>query len=307
MSRRLLFVHAHPDDEASKGAATAARYVDEGAEVTLVTCTGGEAGDVLNPAAEVGDEDMASIRARELAAAVAAIGFTRTHRLGYRDSGWHEDPGDVPEGVFSRLPIDEPARRLAGILRTERPHVVVTYPEDGGYPHPDHIMTHLVTERAMTLAADAHADLGDAAGAGAGAWQVAKVYASTIFPAERLEALHAAMLDEHGESPYTKWLEKRAERRFGPDPDSRIACAGHFERRDAALLAHVTQVDPEGMWFAVPRELERRVYPYEGFLLLRSAVLTRLPEADLFAGLDPEAWDAANLAPATCGSVGAER
>src|SRR5690606_38667484 len=98
VNRRLMFVHAHPDDESSKGAATAVHYVDDGAEVVLVTCTGGEAGEVLNPsAAHATPEEMGGIRARELAAAVAAIGFTRTYGLGYADSGYHEDPAEVPE------------------------------------------------------------------------------------------------------------------------------------------------------------------------------------------------------------------
>jgi mycothiol S-conjugate amidase len=194
---RLLLIHAHPDDEASKRAATAAHYVDEGHEVVLVTCTGGEAGEVLNPNAEAVDPAvMADVRARELEAAVAAIGFTRTYGLGYVDSGYHEDPADVPEGTFARAPLDEPSRTIAGIIRRERPHVIVTYPEDGGYPHPDHIMNHLVTVRGMELAEDPAADLGDVPGSDLPAWRVPKVYASDIFPPERVTALHHAMLEQ---------------------------------------------------------------------------------------------------------------
>jgi mycothiol S-conjugate amidase len=305
MTRRLLFVHAHPDDEASKGAATAAHYVDDGAEVVLVTCTGGEAGDVLNPSAEAVDPAlMADIRARELEAAVAAIGFTRTYGLGYVDSGYHEDPADVPAGTFSRTPLDEPSRTLAGLLRRERPHVVVTYPEDGGYPHPDHIMNHLVTVRGMELAEDASADLSDTPGGSLPPWRVPKVYAATIFPPERIDALHAAMLEHTGESPFTEWLEKRADRDPGPDPDARVACGDHFSRRDAALLAHVTQIDPDGFWFGIPRELEREHYPYEGYLLLRSDIVVTRPEDDLFAGLDVDAYDA-EVARATEGVASA--
>jgi len=155
-ARRLLFVHAHPDDESSKGAATAAHYVDAGDRVTLVTCTDGAAGDVLNPsfdAARLEALGMAAVRREELAAAVAAIGFHATYDLGYADSGWHEDAAAVPEGTFARMDLDVAAAALADVLRTERPHVIVTYPENGGYPHPDHIMTHLVTVRAVELAA----------------------------------------------------------------------------------------------------------------------------------------------------------
>ncbi|MFA9429869.1 mycothiol conjugate amidase Mca [Egicoccus sp. AB-alg2] len=287
MNRRLLFVHAHPDDESSKGAATAARYADEGAEVVLVTLTGGEAGEVLNPsAAAVAPEEMGATRARELAAAVAAIGFTRTHGLGYRDSGYHENPDDVPAGSFARTPVDQSARELAAIVRHERPQVVVTYPEDGGYPHPDHIMCHAVTMRALELAEDPDADLDDGPGGQAGPWRVPKVYASGVFPPGRVHALHEALLARTGVSPFTEWLEQRPERFEGPEPDALVECADWFARRDAALLAHVTQIDPDGFWFEVPREVERQAYPYEGYYLLRSDVPIERPESDLFAGLD---------------------
>lgn len=298
MTRRLLFVHAHPDDEASKGAATAARYLDEGAEVVLVTCTGGEAGDILNPNVDPIDPGaMAEARARELAASVAAIGFTRSHDLGFVDSGYHEDPLDVPEGTFSRAPVDEPAVLLAGIIRRERPHVVVTYPEDGGYPHPDHIMNHRVTIRAMELAEDPAADLAAAPGGDQPAWHVPKLYASGVHPSERVLTLHEAMVERGLESPYEKWLERRRDNGDASPgdglPDARIHCADWFERRDAALRAHVTQIDPNGRWFAVPRDVERERYPYEAYVLLRSDVEVDRPEDDLFAGLDLDAVDAA--------------
>jgi mycothiol S-conjugate amidase len=291
-----MYVHAHPDDESSKGAATAAMYADQGTEVTLVTCTGGEAGDVLNPKADPVDRDaMATARARELAAAVAAIGFARTYELGYVDSGYHEDPADIPEGTFGRTPVDEPAATLAGILRRERPHVVVTYPEDGGYPHPDHIMNHAVTMRGMELAEDAQADLSGVAGGELPAWRVTKVYASSIFPSERVLTLHEAMLARGLESPYVRWLERRdqsPEDAVDDSPDARIPCAAWFSRRDAALLAHVSQIDPDGGWFQVPRELERERYPYESYVILRSDVEVVRPEQDLFTGVDPAAADA---------------
>jgi mycothiol S-conjugate amidase len=286
VTRRLMFVHAHPDDEASKGAATAARYVDDGVEVVLVTCTGGEAGDVLNPSAKVDAAGgMADVRAAELAAAVAAIGFTRSYGLGYVDSGYHEDPAEVPDGTFARTALDEPSRVLAGLIRRERPQVVVTYPEDGGYPHPDHIMNHLVTIRALELAEDPDVDLDDTPGGSRDRWRVPKVYASTIFPPERIDALHHGMLDRGLESPFTDWLERRPGRLDVPDPDCRVRCEQQFARRDAALLAHVSQIDPDGFWFHVPRDLEAELYPYEGYLLLRSDVAVQRPEDDLFAGL----------------------
>jgi mycothiol S-conjugate amidase len=288
MSARILFVHAHPDDEASKGAATAARYVDEGHRVVLVTCTDGAAGEVLNPHFDTGILDavpLATVRAGELADAVAAIGFSAAHRLGFADSGWHEDPAAVPDGTFARTDLDVAAAALAAVVRAERPHVVVTYPEDGGYPHPDHIMTHLVTMRGLELAADpAHA------GDGTRPWRVAKVYATSAFPRERIAALHAAQLAAGLESTHEQWLATRREDEASPD--ARVRCDAWFARRDAALRAHVSQVDPEGDWFDVPADAERAAYPWEPYLLLASEVATRLPEEDLLAGLDPAAWDA---------------
>jgi mycothiol S-conjugate amidase len=284
--RRLVFVHAHPDDESSKGAGTAARYVDAGAEVVLVTCTGGEAGEVLNPKLDpIPPDELTRVRARELAAAVEAIGFTRIHQLGFRDSGYHEDPEDVPEGTFARVDLDESGVALARILREERPHVVVTYPPDGGYPHPDHIRVHAVTMRALELAED-----GDRAELEGEPWRVPKVYACTAFPKVRVLALHQAIEATGAESPFRAWLERREEQ-AERDEDryeltTRIDIGDWIERRDAALRAHATQVDPDGFWFQVDRDLEREVFPYESFLSVRSDVDIDPPEDDLFAGLD---------------------
>lgn len=273
-AKRLMFLHAHPDDESSKGAATAAKYVDAGARVTLVTFTDGSAGDLLNPHATFGDESVAEVRRRELAEAVDAIGFHATYGLGQRDSGWHEDPTDIPDGTFARANIDTVADELARLIRAEQPQVVVTYPENGGYPHPDHIMTYLVSMRALELA--------EAPGTNQAGWRVPKVYAATTFTFERITALHAAI---EVNSPFTDWLKKRNDRAFGPPPDTRIRCGEWFPRRDAALLAHRTQVDPNGIWFAVPRDVEQDVYPFEGFYLLRSDVVVPPDETDLFHGL----------------------
>jgi len=272
IARRIMFVHAHPDDESSKGAATAARYVDEGARVTLVTCTDGAAGEVLNASFDMAALEavgMTRVRSDELDDAVAAIGFHAVHLLGFPDSGWHEDASAVPAGTFARMDLDVAAEALAAVIREERPQVVVTYPENGGYPHPDHIMTHLVTVRAVELAAPE--------------WQVVKLYAANTFLRERVLALHEAMLAAGLESPYAEWIEEG--RRPDVVPHARIHCAGTFQRRDAALLAHASQVDPDGMWFAVPRDLEREAYPWEAYELLWSLVPTVIPEGDLFHGI----------------------
>jgi mycothiol S-conjugate amidase len=281
--RRLLVVHAHPDDESSKGAATSARYVDEGADVVLVTCTGGEEGEVLNKnAGAITHQELPAVREAELAAAVAAIGFTRVHHLGERDSGWHEDLANMPSGdCFWHAPLDRPAGLLAGIIRAETPQVIVTYPPDGGYPHPDHIKTHDVTMRAVALAADPYANVvGEP-------WAVSRVVGTTVFTGSHLRAMHEAMLAAGHLSPYEDWLSGDRPAR---DADrlpvaARVHVADWFARRDAALLAHVTQVDPAGMWFAVPRDIERATWPWESFVAILPAEIPGAPLDDLFAGV----------------------
>jgi len=163
---------------------------------------------------------------------------------------------------------------------------VVTYPPDGGYPHPDHIRTHDVTMLAVELAADPDADVEGEP------WQVARVVGCTVFTRPRLEALHGAMLERGLESPYEKWLhpDEGEEPRPLRDADRmpvavQVDVAQWFPRRDAALLAHATQVDPAGNWFAMPRDVEREAFPYEVFVALRPEHVEDGPFDDLFAGL----------------------
>lgn len=283
---RLMSVHAHPDDESSKGAGTAARYVAEGHRVRVVTCTGGERGDVLNPRLQH-DADVAArlpeVRRDEMARAVAALGIEHTW-LGFEDSGLPEgDPlPPLPDGCFATLPLEETVPRLVEELRGFRPHVVVTYNEQGGYPHPDHIMTHQLTMAALDAAADAdyRPELGEP-------WEARKVYYDVGFSTPRLRAVHDAMLREGLESPFAEWLERRGEM---PERhvSARIEVADYFGARDEALRAHATQVDPEGFFFAVPRELEREVWPWEEFELARTTVPVHEPETSLFAGIEEE-------------------
>ena len=281
---RLMAVHAHPDDESSKGAATMAKYLAEGVDVMVVTCTGGERGDVLNPAAQ-GDVDLHglhAVRMAEMAAAVQALGV-RHAWLGFEDSGFPEgDPKPpLPAGCFADLPVEQTLPPLVELLRGFRPQVVTTYDEMGGYPHPDHIRTHQTTMAAIDAAADPayRPDLGEP-------WQVLKVYYNHQFTKSRVLALHEAMLAAGLESPYAEWIDNWSER---DDTFSRVTtridAVDFFDVRDAALLAHRTQIDPEGMWFAVPLDMQRRVWPTEDFELARSRVSTTLPEDDLFAGV----------------------
>ncbi len=284
---RLMAVHAHPDDESSKGAATLARYAAEGVDVLVVTCTGGERGSVLNPSyGEVppGLEAMREVRRGEMAAAAAALGV-RQHWLGFVDSGYPEgDPlPPVPEGCFSLVPLEEASRPLVELVREFRPHVMTTYDPTGGYPHPDHIMCHRVGAEAFHAAGDPDRYVGTGA-----PWQVAKLYYNHGFSMSWLRAMHEKLVEHGIESPFGDWIESRVAREV-PEREvtTHIECAAYFDRRDAALRSHATQIDPEGLFFAVPREIELEAWTTEQFELAASHVPTTLPEDDLFAGLRP--------------------
>ncbi|HEX7353765.1 MAG TPA: mycothiol conjugate amidase Mca, partial [Mycobacteriales bacterium] len=206
---RLMAVHAHPDDESSKGAATMAKYVRDGVDVLVVTCTGGERGDVLNPQmAAVEPADMPALRIREMAAAAEILGV-RHHWLGFVDSGLPQgDPlPPLPDGCFATVPLEESGPSLVALIREQRPQVMTTYDEQGGYPHPDHIRTHEISMWALDKAADPdfRPDLGPA-------WQVAKVYYHLTFTKDRLVALDEAARRAGLESPYAEWLARWEDR-----------------------------------------------------------------------------------------------
>lgn len=282
----MMTVHAHPDDESSKGAATCARYADEGREVVVVTCTGGERGSILNPAMNRPGvlDDMPAVRRAEMARAAEILGVQ--HRwLGYVDSGLPEgDPlPPLPEGCFALGDVDEQVGSLVAVIRELRPHVLVTYDERGGYPHPDHIRCHEISVAAFDAAADPdrYPEAGEP-------WQALKLYYSHGFSRARMEAFHAALLERGLESPYGEWLSNWST--DIPDPGlrvtTRVQCADWFPVRDEALRAHATQIDPESRWFHVPSDLQREVWPTEDYELVRSLVEAPLPEDDLFAGIE---------------------
>jgi mycothiol S-conjugate amidase len=288
---RLMAVHAHPDDESSKGAATMARYAREGADVLVVTCTGGERGDILNPAMDRPEivANLAAVRRQELVTAINILGVRQVD-LGFHDSGLPQKPEGASDDFelppldpdcFASQPLDVTARALVEVVRRERPHVMVTYDENGGYPHPDHIACNRISVAAFDSAGDPerYPDAGEP-------WQPSKLYYVHGWHKQKLTAIHEALLARGLESPYAEWLE-----RWVDDPSSegrvttRVRCDEFYELRNAALIAHATQVDPAGSWFAVPLDLQREVWPTEDYELVRSHVDSDIPEDDLFAGL----------------------
>jgi len=280
----ILTVHAHPDDESSKGASTIARYHAEGVRTVLVCCTGGEAGEILNPAMdrpEVRDK-LPEVRLQELARATEVIGFDEVALLGYRDSGMPGSECNAHPDCFAQAPLDEAVGKLVAIVRRERPQVIITYSDDQqGYPHPDHLRVHEITLPAFDAAGDP-----DAYPEAGPPWQPLKLYYSGWSQA-RMIATHEKFLELGLESPFKpEWIDR-------PARDDRITttidvAAHHLVRRNA-LLAHATQIDPTSkFWFGLPPEIV--VYPYDDFILARSLVdgggrNGEAREDDLFAGL----------------------
>jgi mycothiol S-conjugate amidase len=290
----LLTVHAHPDDEASKGAPTLARYHAEGVRTVLVCATGGEEGDLHNPALRgpgqpfhgLGPEEertlLAEMRPRELVLSASIIGFDEVVMLGYRDSGMPDSPANDHPDSFHRAELDEATGRLVAVLRRERPQVVITYSDDqAGYPHPDHVKVHDISVLAFERSGDPtwYPEAGEA-------WQPSKLY-YTIWSKQRLLAVHEALLRLRGSSPYGRdWLDR-------PDQDHRITTRldvrDYLWARSGALRAHATQIDPaHPWWFGLSDEEMAEVFPWEDWVLARSTVggpAAGELEDDLFAGV----------------------
>lgn len=289
--RRLLLVHAHPDDETINNGATMARYVAEGAHVTLVTCTAGEEGEVLVPDLEHlaagADDALGPHRQSELAQAMAALGVADHRFLGgpgrYRDSGMMGTPANEHPECFWRADLAEAATLLAEVVREVRPQVVVTYDEIGGYGHPDHIQAHRVATYGTALAAVAsyRPDLGPA-------WSPAKVYWNAMprgFVADGIERMKAAGSSFFG-------VESVDDLPFVV-PDSAISAAVdatvYVERKLDAMRAHATQIAVDGPFFALSNHIGMQAWGQE-FYRLASGVAGPVDpetgwESDLFAGV----------------------
>jgi mycothiol S-conjugate amidase len=279
-------VHAHPDDEASKGAGTTAKYADEGVHNVLVCCTGGEAGDILNPAVEHPGtpEKMHEMRMAELAESVRVLGYAELHMLGYHDSGMPDTETNARPDNFANAPMEEAVGRLVRVIRAERPQVIITYRDDRNfYPHPDHIRVHEISVPAFDLAGDpeAYPDAGEP-------WQPLKLY-YVSWSIARVKALHEAYTRRGEESPYVSWFERGFDKDRSDEFTTLIDVGDYLHKRREALLAHRTQVDPAGFWMRLPDDVIREVFPWEEYTLARSLVDNGVVdgefEDDLFAGI----------------------
>ncbi|PWI43943.1 N-acetyl-1-D-myo-inositol-2-amino-2-deoxy-alpha-D-glucopyranoside deacetylase [Streptomyces sp. ICBB 8177] len=290
-ARRLLLVHAHPDDESINNGATMAKYAAEGAHVTLVTCTLGEEGEIVPPRlahlAADRDDTLGAYRAGELAAAMRELGVTDHRFLGgpgrYRDSGMMGVAQNERPGCFWRADLDEAAGHLVAVVREVRPQVLVAYDPDGGYGHPDHIQAHRVAMRAAGLAADPafRADLGPA-------HAIDRVYWNCV-PRPVVEEGFARLRAASRETAFGGVASVDDVPGVVDDADVAVAVDGtaYAGRKAAAMRAHATQITVDGPFFALSNDLGQPLLPVEHYRLAHGAA----PEAqggradDLFAGI----------------------
>lgn len=290
--RRLLVVHAHPDDETIGTGAVMAKYAAEGAQVSLVTCTLGEEGEVLVPElahlAAAHDDALGPHRHGELAAAMQILGVTDVQLLGepgrYRDSGMAGTPSNERPEAFMNADLLAAATDLVEVVRARRPQVVVTYDDFGGYGHPDHIQAHRVTTYAVSLAAapSFRPDLG-------APWTVAKFY-WTAFPRSiiraGIEAMRAA-----GET--TGFAELNPDDVPFAVDDALVTTAvdarEFLDTKMSALAAHATQVTTDGGFFALADNVGLQAFGIEYFRLVSGVAAAPFDdegrETDLFAGI----------------------
>jgi len=282
---RLLLVHAHPDDETINNGATMAMYAARGAHVTLITCTRGEEGEILVSElahlASDKDDALGTHREGELADAMRELGITDFRFLGaptkrWRDSGMMGTPSNSRPDVFWNANLDEAADDLVKIILETKPHVMITYDENGGYGHPDHIQAHRVAMRG--------AELARAAG-----WEIAKIYWNTI-PISVIEAGIEAM---RGTGNDFFGVDKAEDFPFA-QPDhlvtTLISAEDFVAKKMAAMRAHPTQIAVDGPFFALSDNLGFKVWGDEFYRLVYGAKSGPFDEngreCDLFAGID---------------------
>ena len=292
-SRCILTIHAHPDDEASKGAGTVARYHADGVRTVLVCCTGGEEGEILNPALDTPEVhgNLAAVRREELARATEIIGYDEVVMLGYRDSGMADSEANANPDCFAAAPLQEAVERLVAIVRRTRPQVMVIYGDDQtGYPHPDHLRVHDAGLAAFQAAGDPlqFVDAGPA-------YQPAKLY-YTVHSAARFRAIHDKFEELGLESPFDEAWRDRWDSMPEDVPTAVVDITGYTDVRRLALLAHATQVDPESkFWFGLPPEVMGTIQPHDDYRLgligapngtVSAVDWDGVVEVDLFASVD---------------------
>ncbi|MEV0938255.1 N-acetyl-1-D-myo-inositol-2-amino-2-deoxy-alpha-D-glucopyranoside deacetylase [Streptomyces phaeochromogenes] len=284
-SRRLLLVHAHPDDEAINNGATMARYAAEGAHVTLVTCTLGQRGEVIPPGlAHLSGEALGDHRLAELAAAMRELGVGDFRSLGgpgrYHDSGMMGLPDNDDPRCFWQADVDEAATDLVRVIREVRPQVLVTYDTNGGYGHPDHIQAHRVAMRAADLAAEPGfgPELGEP-------WTIAKIYWNRV-PRPVAEEGFARLKDVLDELPFP--ASAAVDDVPGVVDDSLITTeidgTPFAAAKAAAMRAHATQIEVVEPWFALSNQLAQPLFVVEYYELARGEREGPARETDLFAG-----------------------
>ncbi|MFH8291138.1 N-acetyl-1-D-myo-inositol-2-amino-2-deoxy-alpha-D-glucopyranoside deacetylase [Streptomyces sp. NPDC018059] len=291
-ARRLLLVHAHPDDESINNGATMAKYAAEGAHVTLVTCTLGEEGEVIPPGlahlAADREDSLGSWRVGELAAAMKELGVSDHRFLGgpgrYRDSGMMGTEQNHRPGAFWSADPDEAAAHLVEVIREVRPQVLITYDPDGGYGHPDHIQAHRVAMRAADLAAEPafRRDLGDP-------HTIAKIYWNRV-PRSVAEERFRRLEGQLRHSPFT--APAAVADVPGVTDDERITTeidGGPFKAaKAAAMRAHATQITVSEPLFVLSNALAQPLFEMEYYELVRGEASAEgtIRETDLFAGLE---------------------
>ena len=279
---RMMAVHAHADDESITMGGTLALCADRGIGTAVVCCTDGQLATIYAP--DMPEEEtrprLGEIRRAELRAACAALGVDEVHFLGYHDSGMAGADSNDDPAAFWRADLDEAAGHLVRLIRTFKPHVIVTYDANGGYGHPDHIQTH----RASIIAIEAayqrklYEDAGEP-------WRVSKLY-YTAFPvsfarkAVELAEMLGMPAPFGGTAPEDLEFVTRDEL-----VTTVIDCGDQTVRKQQALRAHRSQITEDFPLLQMPPEMLREHFPYESYELAWSHVPTRTPETDLFAGL----------------------
>ena len=279
----LMCVHAHPDDECIATGGVLARAADEGIRTAVVTCTGGELGEIVGPGMDPDEmrPRLGEVRREELRRALKVLGAGEPRLLGYRDSGMVGSEGNDDPASFWRASLDEAVGRLVAQIRDFRPDVFVTYDAFGGYGHPDHVQTH----RVGLLAAEAAAIPALYPEAGPG-WEISKVYCQTI-PRKALFGFTKQMVAAGLPSPWPD-VERPEDLPMGT-PDERLTTVvdvtPQLDRKMRALAEHASQVAPDSFFFNFPDGMRERAFGTEAFVRMRSYVEVPFTEDDLFTGL----------------------